>query len=143
MTRRTWRQFERRWSRDSKPGRCRCRKAAARCWLENSNHNRAYPGAKTDHQVLKCRIFFCKQKLHNMLDNLVHILRNSTCLTLQILRDICKVMTTLFLYMLLIIFADWLPLKCCYGVFSDLFLFKCIWSCETLDPNAAVSFVGM
>jgi hypothetical protein len=52
-------------------------------------------------------------------------------------------MTTLFLVMLLIIFADWLPSKCCCGVFSDLYLFKCIWSCETLDPNTAISFAGM
>ncbi len=75
-----------------------------------------------------------------MLDNLVHILRNSDMLNFaDFERHLQGYDHTLSCHVTLF-FADWLPSKCCCGVFSDFFLFKCIRSCETLDPTTAGIF---
>jgi len=79
--RRTCWQFERRWSRDTKPSRCGCRQAAAWCWLETRNHTTGL----TQDQKQIIRFFYAEpssvKRLHNMLDNLVHIFRNSNMLS--------------------------------------------------------------
>ncbi len=63
------------------------------------------------------------------------------CLALQIVRDICKVMTALFLVMLVLIFSGADGMGYLQSVVAgflynaiELFSFKCIQSYETLEP---------
>ncbi len=71
------------------------------------------------------------------------------CLAMQIVRGSCKVMTALFLVMLVLIFAGADRMVYLQSVVAgflcnaiELFLFKCIQSYETLEPwNTDISFL--